>query len=385
MMGGMKTLTPETSSAFDRVTTDRIEQELIAFEALIGRVRARQVRLLREIDRRQVPGADGCASLKEWATGRLDVHSVTGGELAFLAKAPEDAVGSGDGSMSFDRAAAMARLRAAGADEATIMRSRGVAVQQVRGLVSRHRLHSRQDEVQAFNDRHLYAQFSLDFTWVQLRGGMPGADGERLLAGLDERADRLVDERDEHRPALPQRRADALVSWAMDELDGPQAEGESAGFGEGRSHRMHGAIFIDGAMAAQSHGQAGSSTRNGLRVGPNTLEEILCSGTIDVTVVRDGVLERVGTSGATIPPRVRRYVLHRDQSCTADGCTSRYRLEPHHIVPRARSGTNDPINLTLLCWFHHHVVIHQRGYTIDPKSRPGRRRFLLPTRAPPAA
>ncbi|MEA3501731.1 MAG: HNH endonuclease, partial [Actinomycetota bacterium] len=49
-------------------------------------------------------------------------------------------------------------------------------------------------------------------------------------------------------------------------------------------------------------------------------------------------------------------------------CTSRYRLEPHHIVLRSDGGTHDPENLTTLCWFHHHVAVHQQGFRIDPNS-----------------
>ena len=68
----------------------------------------------------------------------------------------------------------------------------------------------------------------------------------------------------------------------------------------------------------------------------------------------------------------------------ADGCRSRYRLQPHHITPRSQGGTHHPSNLTTLCWYHHHVVIHRHGYQIDPTTPPQRRRFLKPLhRGPP--
>ncbi|MDF1597426.1 MAG: HNH endonuclease signature motif containing protein, partial [Acidimicrobiia bacterium] len=69
--------------------------------------------------------------------------------------------------------------------------------------------------------------------------------------------------------------------------------------------------------------------------------------------------------------------------CTADGCTSRYRLQPHHIIPWSQGGRTDPDNLITLCWFHHHVVIHQMGYEIIPDSPPGRLRFQLATGTDP--
>ncbi len=380
----MESLQTYPDRGLEAVSTDAIEQELAALEGLIGSARARQVTLLGEIDTRQVPNSDGCASLKQWTTGRLDVHPATAGELAFLAKTGPDTPEMGAlaaGGVSFDRAAATARLRTAGATEDTLERSRGVAVTQIRRLINQHQLTTSRDEAEAFTQRYLYAQFSLDLSWLQLHGGLPGVDGERVLAGLDQRSDRLIPEHDKHRPTLAQRRADALVTWAMDELDTDPTTNEPVG-GDG-SHRLVGSIFIDATLAAPTCGPAGALTLNGLTVGPNTLKELLCGGTIDVTVIDNGQLKAVGKAGSAIPPRTRRYVIHRDGGCTADGCVSRYRLQPHHILERSHGGSDDPDNLVTLCWFHHHVVVHQRGYTIDPDSPPGRRRFTPPTRAPP--
>ncbi len=71
--------------------------------------------------------------------------------------------------------------------------------------------------------------------------------------------------------------------------------------------------------------------------------------------------------------------MWRDGGCTADGCSSRYRLQPHHMQWRTDGGDHDPDNLTTLCWFHHHVIIHGLGYRLDPDSPPQRRRFTLPS------
>ncbi|NOY55751.1 MAG: HNH endonuclease [Actinobacteria bacterium] len=58
------------------------------------------------------------------------------------------------------------------------------------------------------------------------------------------------------------------------------------------------------------------------------------------------------------------------------GCLSRH--SAHHITPYSQGGPTDPENLTTLCWYHHHVVIHGMGYRIDPDTPPQRRRFLKP-------
>ena len=50
---------------FETATTDTIEQQLLRAEATIAQLRGAQMALLREIDRRQTPLADGCRSLVE--------------------------------------------------------------------------------------------------------------------------------------------------------------------------------------------------------------------------------------------------------------------------------------------------------------------------------
>jgi hypothetical protein len=67
-----------------------------------------------------------------------------------------------------------------------------------------------------------------------------------------------------------------------------------------------------------------------------------------------------------IPVHLRRLVDLRDQHCQfpggcdqpASGC------EPHHVVHRADGGHTSLANLTDYCWFHHHVVLHQMGWTL---------------------
>lgn len=56
-----------------RFSTDSIEQQLIADELLISRVRARQMAGLAELDSRQVAIADGSRSLSEWVAARADI------------------------------------------------------------------------------------------------------------------------------------------------------------------------------------------------------------------------------------------------------------------------------------------------------------------------
>ena len=67
-----------------------------------------------------------------------------------------------------------------------------------------------------------------------------------------------------------------------------------------------------------------------------------------------------------IPLHLRRLVALRDQTCQhpggcdqpAAGC------EAHHVVHRADGGHTSLTNLKDYCWWHHHVLLHQLGWTL---------------------
>jgi hypothetical protein len=69
---------------------DELEQFVTGIERGIARSRAAQMAALREVDRRQGPLADGCRSLVEWVTGRLDVLPDTAKVLVSTARRLEE-------------------------------------------------------------------------------------------------------------------------------------------------------------------------------------------------------------------------------------------------------------------------------------------------------
>lgn len=357
-------------------TIDRIEQELVACESMIAQLRGRQLELVREADQAQVCAVDGARSLSDWLAGRLDLHpmtarAMTAAATSASAEVQEDLAG---GHISFDRSVATARLVAAGADDATVSRSLGIAVNNVVALTAQHRRMTPLEESEIFDGRHLVAQPNLANTAWRVHGQLPAFDGEIVFDALDRTADTITG-RGPDRPPLPQRRADALVAWALDATEPAGADRPTRSIGMAT-------VFVDSALAARTSGEAGAGTRHGVKVGPNTLNEILCSGTVEVVQECAETVHKIGKAGSAIPPEVRTAVWRRDLGCTIDGCTSSYRLEPHHIVEQRHGGDHRLGNLTLLCWFHHHVVIHQQGFRLDPGTPPGRRRLLRPERPP---
>jgi hypothetical protein len=355
----------------DRLTTDALEQRLVELESYVARMRAEQLVLLREADSRQAPLADGCRSLQEWTTGRLDVAPETATTLVSAARALAEQPNLADrleaGLGSFDRILATATLATTGATRERIKQSEGLDIPGVRRLAALHRRMTRENQQQVFADRFLALQPTLDRTAFRLWGQLPGTDGELVEQALLTRADQFPTLPDGTRSTLNQRRADALVSISQDSLTSST----------GNQDDSSGPVLSVFTTVGQD-GHTGSTTESGISVGSQTIEEIFCTGSVEQITFHNGQPLAAGRMSRVIPPKLRRAILYRDGGCTADGCTSRYRLQPHHKVPWSAGGPTDPANLTTLCWFHHHVVVHQMGYTIRPDSPPGRLRFRPP-------
>jgi hypothetical protein len=328
------------------------------------------------LDVAQAATADGARSMVEWVAGRFDLEAATAKTLVDLARASDRELEAllESGSVSTDRAAAMVRLKSAGADERTVSESWGRDLTGVRQMIASHRRITNAEESDSFRDRFLHLQPSLDESQWKLWGQLSGVDGRIVDKALQIAADSFPDNPD---TTAAQDRADGLVSVASERLSG-----------EVGGHDVAAEIFVDAALATTSNGEAGATVVGGPRIGPTTLGEVLCSGTIRINFADEFGRISTSPSSRAIPTAVRRRVLHRDgHRCVIAGCEARSRLQPHHLVPFAEGGTHDPGNLVALCWYHHHVVIHRQNRRIDPDSPPQARRFLRtdPTRAGPSA
>ena len=96
------------------LTQDRKEQVLVDAETEIARLRAVQLDVLEDLDRCQVATADGCRSLSEWTTARLDLHPDTAKSLVRTMRRtverPDLRDGLATGDFSFDRLEALSRI-----------------------------------------------------------------------------------------------------------------------------------------------------------------------------------------------------------------------------------------------------------------------------------
>jgi hypothetical protein len=246
------------------------------------------------------------------------------------------------------------------------------------GLIEQRRRVDHLTEQASFEARYLVIQPSLDESMFRLWGQLHGVDGQVVDKALRQKAGEF--------PHLPDKTqgqvlADALTAVCADSLTGSSEPGM-----EGRAVTVA-EVFVDAALAGPTSGEAGVTTTAGLRVGPATLSEILCDGRVRVIWTdRDKGPIAVSHLTEAIPPAIRAWILHRDQGqCSIEGCRSRHRLQIHHIHQQHDGGDHSPDNLITLCWYHHHIAIHQLGHRIDPNSPTHRRRLIgwRPTTGPP--
>ena len=351
---------------------DTTEYRLIASEQLIGRIRAEQLRMIGQLESQQVALMDGCKSMTEWLSGRADMSTSTARRLVSASHRAADRPAMLEeldrGSTTFERAEAALRL----GGELSVVEHLDIAG--INRLAARRQAISSHDEQTAYERRHLTLQPTLDNMGGRLWGELVGVDFTTVQDVLIATAEQFPAE--SRSDGRSMRNADALVAICQKATStGPADE---SGTSPGNQAQL--TVFIDVADRHENGYVPGGPV-----IGPNSIDELICGGaSIDIfSTDEHGRPLDPGRKTAKISPRLRRFVLGRDDGCCAAGCTSRYRLQAHHRIHWADGGPTNAENLVSLCWFHHHVVIHQRGYDIDPDSPSRRLRFRQPpSRAP---
>lgn len=346
----------------NELSIDQLEQRLIAAEKAIARLRELQIQDLADIDVAQVATADGSRSLSEWVSGRLDQGIDSARKLVRtmrrLQDRPDLQERLADGSASFDRVEALSRIR----DDVGLMEWADVAA--VRREAAKRARVSAEAETRTASDRFLVMQPSLDESWWKLWGGLDGPSGALVDKVLSEAADQLPDLPDASKGSRSWRQATALVECLVSDESPP----------------ANVTVIVEADEAAGTGGEAGVVLEAGPGVGRQALRAILCDADTDVVArTEDGRFMDYGRRQRTAPPALKRALLARyNHMCGADGCTSRHRLQVHHRTPWSEGGKTNQEDLVVLCWFHHQVVVHERGYEIYFHHDSRRIRFRKP-------
>jgi hypothetical protein len=331
---------------------DQLDQLIANGERQIASVRLVQMAAITEKRRRKSHLADGYRSIVDWTAARADISHETARSLCWtatrLGDAPEVVDQLAAGEISFDRAEQLSRL-----PEEHRPDHEGYDIAQLRRLVADQKRLTRRRERKTGNG-YLHFGFS-DELATSFWGELPGLDARVMEKAVDQKADEII--LTHQKLAVAERRALALVAICQDSLytgDNPE------------SVPVEVAVIVDADIAVETSAERGVSVLAGPRLGPGTLEEILCHGIVDVVgITRDGRPLDLGRRSRTVDRKLRRHVLHRDGGCTVEGCSSRYRVEIHHVLPWSYGGQTDSDNLISLCWYHHHVSVHREGLHIQ--------------------
>lgn len=139
------------------LATETLGRGLFDGEAAIARHRAAQRCLVRELDRRRVALRDGCRSLAEWVTGRMDIApetaSVVVSTVRRLGDLPDVDHAAATDVIRFDRAVAVARCAGRGDSCDILAEMAGHDLAGIRHRATPHRRMTRIDEEYAFNTR----------------------------------------------------------------------------------------------------------------------------------------------------------------------------------------------------------------------------------------
>jgi hypothetical protein len=108
----------------------------------------------------------------------------------------------------------------------------------------------------------------------------------------------------------------------------------------------------------------GESIDQPIGVSVSTAQRLACDADVQ-TVFTDleGNVTHLSRRQRLVRGKLRRKVeLRDDHRCQVPGCGRRANLDVHHLRHRARGGSSNLPNLTLLCRFHHHRL-HEGGWT----------------------
>ena len=352
---------------------DRLGDEIAELSAHLDAATARLLALIREFDARGGwnSGFSSCAAWLGWRVG-LDLGAAR--ERVRVARAlgtlPRLAEALARGELSYAKVRALTRVATPATEARLLAVGRAGTAAQIERIVRGWRRADRQAEVRQATRQHAERGLHLypdeDGT-VLVRGRLTPEVGALLIRALDAARETLYQRTRATAgvtapdpamapPTRAQQHADALALLAETalhhEID-PGAPGE----------RYQVVVHVDAAVLADPEQPGQSVLEEGGHVSAETSRRLACDASRVVMRHDDeGRLLEVGARTRTIPPALRRALLHRDRSCRFPGCHARVG-EGHHVRHWAQGGPTTLGNLVLLCRRHHHAV-HDEGYRV---------------------
>lgn len=396
--------------------------QLLDLLGAVNQLQAQVARRVAAFDARGLAVEDGCRSTRSWlrAFGRLSASTAGAWVKAarLLRQLPTLSAAAAAGKVSAEHVARVAQL----SDRvglAPVQRAEQVLTDaastmdptDLQRVCDHVRAHvdpdgSQPDPYEDYQRRGITAS-AFDGMLI-VRGQLDSEGGAALMAALD--AFMVPPAGDDDRTPA-QRRADALVELARSALSTgrtPTVGGArpqvgilltpdtlvrpttSVGRAKGAGRRATRLTQVDADRANPASASQASSATEPLHAGigppaaapahldrigrvPDALaQRIACDADIWRIILdpATGLPLDVGRSHRLVPHWIRKALWVRDHGCRFPGCHAPAQwTDAHHVtVPWARGGHTTMDNLVLLCR-HHHVLVHEGGWTIrfDPR------------------
>ena len=350
----------------DDSAVQRIGDEIAELSAHLSAATARLLDLIGRFDAEGGwnNGFRSCAEWLSWRTG-LDLGAAR--EKVRVARAlpglPRLARALARGELSYAKARALTRVATPETEERLLKFARAGTAQHVERLVRGWRWIDRKaerEDAAAQHKRRALHVHCTDDGAVVVRGRLAPEVGALLIKALDAARDALYQRTRASGAAdvsVAQQQADALALLAETALHhgmDPGAPGE----------RYQVVVHVDAPVLADADSSGQSVLEDGVRVSAETSQRLACDASrVVMRHDTEGNLLEVGARTRTIPPALRRALLHRDRHCRFPGCHGRF-VQGHHIRHWAHGGPTTLANLALLCRRHHRAV-HEEGYQVD--------------------
>jgi hypothetical protein len=364
-------------------------------QVLAQQVAAFQLELIREIDGRGIPAAQGASGTAAWLRDRYRISPATATLLTKLTAAlhtdlPATAAALAAGTVNVEQARVIV---AAVADLPPQYRAPG----------EEHLI----GEAATFGPRELNTLGHRLFEVVA-----PDVAGKRALAALARSEERAHSNRDLRLSEVPGSNRVRLTGWldresaaqvraALDPLCAPRSAGQNA---EPRTPGQRRAdALVEVCRLATACGElpdnGGDRPQVVVTVGIDTLRTQVGTATLDdgsplsATAARRlacdaailpavlggaGQVLDVGRERRLFAGPIRRALILRDRGCAFPGCDRPPRwCDGHHIVGWAEGGPTNLSNAVLVCG-HHHRLIHRSDWQVRVNAADGLPDFIPP-------
>ena len=345
----------------DRAPTVELEDAIVQLHGLMSASHRKMLSFVAEFDRRCAWRRDGAASMEQWLCARLSVSFNTAATwVAAAAKLDELPATAGvweQGGLSWDQMRSVMRFATPERDEEIAHDAPGWSAAQAEAVARRELAASRSEAELALDQRTLRFKWDLAQNLLKFWGRLPAAEG----AVLEKALERVAREAPPTREEFDARLADALVELCSARLaDDADAD------------RATVVVHVDGSVRS-------GNLPNGALVAFETARRLACDARVqEIVETAGGDPVGIGRASRKVPGWLLRTLRERDGGCAFPGCGRMRWLHAHHIVHWADGGPTDADNLILLCGYHHRLV-HERGWTVEPRShefvRPDGRTF----------